>query len=78
MYKFSKRIHAIVSEFHKYRIGVLGDIIYDRYIWGTASRISPEAPVPVVRVEKETGALGGSANVLIDPSLLWLVTGGEM
>lgn len=64
MYDAKKRVHQLASEFHKYRIGVLGDIIYDHYIWGTASRISPEAPVPIVRVNKRTGSLGGAANVL--------------
>jgi D-beta-D-heptose 7-phosphate kinase/D-beta-D-heptose 1-phosphate adenosyltransferase len=42
---------------------VIGDIIMDRYIWGEVSRISPEAPVPVVDVRHETRMLGGSANV---------------
>ncbi|MCH5720459.1 D-glycero-beta-D-manno-heptose-7-phosphate kinase [Niabella hibiscisoli] len=42
---------------------VIGDIMADRYIWGSASRISPEAPVPVVNVKSETVTLGGAANV---------------
>lgn len=42
---------------------VIGDIMADRYIWGSASRISPEAPVPVVNVKNETVTLGGAANV---------------
>lgn len=42
---------------------VIGDIMADRYIWGSASRISPEAPVPVVNVKNETITLGGAANV---------------
>ena len=43
---------------------VVGDIIIDHFLWGTASRISPEAPVPVVNVQREDLLLGGSANVL--------------
>ncbi len=45
------------------RIAVLGDIMVDTYIWGSVSRVSPEAPVPVVDIEKETSHLGGAANV---------------
>lgn len=42
---------------------VLGDLMVDRYLWGNVSRISPEAPVPVVDVDRETIRLGGAANV---------------
>ena len=42
---------------------VIGDIMADHYVWGSASRISPEAPVPVVNVKNETITLGGAANV---------------
>src|SRR5690606_6034653 len=42
---------------------VVGDIMLDVYLRGSASRISPEAPVPVVRVDEEWRALGGAANV---------------
>ncbi len=44
-------------------IAVIGDVMLDRYFWGSVSRISPEAPVPVIDVEKETLHLGGAANV---------------
>ncbi len=44
-------------------IAVLGDVMLDRYFWGTVNRISPEAPVPVVDVEDESYHLGGAANV---------------
>jgi len=53
-----------VSRFDKARILVIGDIIVDHFIWGTVSRISPEAPVPVVNVTREETLLGGGANVL--------------
>ena len=45
------------------RILVLGDIMLDRYVRGDVNRISPEAPVPVVRVTRERNLLGGAANV---------------
>lgn len=55
---------AIVQRFEGKRVGVIGDLMLDRYIWGTASRISQEAPVPVVAVNRESAAPGGAANVL--------------
>ena len=45
------------------RILVMGDLMLDHYQWGDAERISPEAPVPVVRVRREEYRLGGAANV---------------
>ena len=54
----------ILGKVSKVKILVVGDIMMDRFIWGRVSRISPEAPVPVVTVEKETFLLGGAANVV--------------
>ncbi|MBI1808139.1 MAG: D-glycero-beta-D-manno-heptose-7-phosphate kinase [Ignavibacteria bacterium] len=45
------------------RIAVVGDLMLDRYIWGSVNRISPEAPVPVIDMETEQARLGGAANV---------------
>lgn len=45
------------------RVVVLGDCMVDRYLWGRVDRISPEAPVPVVEIERESETLGGAANV---------------
>src|SRR5262249_33652530 len=53
----------LVERFHKKKILVLGDIMLDQYWWGTVSRISPEAPVPVVHKQKSTIVPGGAANV---------------
>jgi D-beta-D-heptose 7-phosphate kinase/D-beta-D-heptose 1-phosphate adenosyltransferase len=53
----------LLSEFRKKKILVIGDLILDRYIWGKVSRISPEAPVPVVEVTHENFLLGGVSNV---------------
>ena len=52
-----------VEKFRNKRILVLGDLMLDRFIWGSVSRISPEAPVPVVEVKRESTQLGGAANV---------------
>ena len=58
------QLKRIIDGFSKAKILVVGDIMVDRFIWGKVSRISPEAPVPVVVVEKETLLLGGAANVM--------------
>ena len=57
------RFAEIAARFPRLRIVVLGDIMLDRYLSGPADRISPEAPVPVVRVAREWEAPGGAANV---------------
>jgi D-beta-D-heptose 7-phosphate kinase/D-beta-D-heptose 1-phosphate adenosyltransferase len=59
-----KRALDIISRFHSSKVLVVGDIMVDQFIWGKVSRISPEAPVPVVRVTSESLLLGGCANVL--------------
>ncbi len=48
------------------RILVVGDAMLDSYVWGDATRLSPEAPVPVVRVERESAVPGGAANVAVN------------
>jgi rfaE bifunctional protein kinase chain/domain len=58
-----KRINEICSRFAEKKILVYGDIILDRYIFGQVERISPEAPVPVVKVSSEELRLGGAGNV---------------
>ncbi|MBX3499496.1 MAG: D-glycero-beta-D-manno-heptose-7-phosphate kinase [Alphaproteobacteria bacterium] len=45
------------------RVLVVGDVMLDRYIYGTVERISPEAPIPVLRIERESAMLGGAGNV---------------
>jgi len=54
----------VLARFSGARILVVGDIMMDRFMWGKVSRISPEAPVPVVLVERETLLLGGASNVV--------------
>ncbi len=57
------RAEAIAAGWRGRTALVLGDVMLDRYLWGEVSRISPEAPVPVVAVDRETVRLGGAANV---------------
>ncbi|ULA68327.1 MAG: ADP-heptose synthase / D-glycero-beta-D-manno-heptose 7-phosphate kinase [Nitrospira sp.] len=54
---------AYIQRFSRASVLVIGDLILDHYVWGRVSRISPEAPVPVVHVESESLKLGGAANV---------------
>jgi len=58
------KLESLLREISKVRILVVGDIMLDRFIWGKVSRISPEAPVPVVVVDHENYLLGGAANVV--------------
>jgi len=58
------KLESILKGIPKVRILVVGDIMLDRFIWGKVSRISPEAPVPVVVVDHEDYLLGGAANVV--------------
>lgn len=46
------------------RVLCIGDVMLDRYVYGTVERVSPEAPIPVLRVERETAMLGGAGNVI--------------
>ncbi|MBK1647141.1 D-glycero-beta-D-manno-heptose-7-phosphate kinase [Rhabdochromatium marinum] len=54
---------AVVAGFGARRLLVVGDLMLDRYLWGEVQRISPEAPVPVLRLRRETEVAGGAANV---------------
>ncbi|HEX9880818.1 MAG TPA: D-glycero-beta-D-manno-heptose-7-phosphate kinase [Candidatus Binatia bacterium] len=59
-----ERLMALVNRFRRCRLLVVGDLMLDRFIWGDVERISPEAPVPVMRVVSESLCLGGAANVV--------------
>jgi D-beta-D-heptose 7-phosphate kinase/D-beta-D-heptose 1-phosphate adenosyltransferase len=61
--KSAKNLHEYVGRFPGCRVLVLGDVMLDEYVWGTVSRISPEAPVPVVAVRSESLKIGGAGNV---------------
>ena len=58
-----RRLKELFRRFHGKKFLVIGDLMLDRYVYGEVSRISPEAPVPVVRVVREEEHLGGAANV---------------
>ncbi len=61
-----ERYQAIVRGFQSRRVVVLGDLMLDEYLWGRATRISPESPVMVVDVDRETSVPGGAANVAMN------------
>ncbi len=63
-YDTAEELLNTIDRFSRATVLVVGDIIMDEYIWGDVSRISPEAPVPVVDVRQETKMLGGAANVV--------------
>ncbi|MEA2739179.1 MAG: D-beta-D-heptose 7-phosphate kinase / D-beta-D-heptose 1-phosphate adenosyltransferase, partial [Acetobacteraceae bacterium] len=64
---------AIVRAFHTARVLVIGDVILDRYVTGSVHRLSPEAPIPVLRPADNRCTLGGAANVALNIATL----GGE-
>jgi D-beta-D-heptose 7-phosphate kinase/D-beta-D-heptose 1-phosphate adenosyltransferase len=53
-----------LEKFRAMHLLVVGDLMLDRFIWGEVERLSPEAPVPVLRVVSENFSLGGAANVI--------------
>ena len=67
-----KIFNSLEHKFHGQKILVVGDIMLDRYLWGKVSRISPEAPVPVVKVHRETQTAGGAGNVALNVAGLGL------
>jgi len=77
------RLKRLVPRLRNKRIGVVGDLMLDRYLWGTASRLSPEAAVAVVDFVEQTDCLGGAGNVAANLGALgarvemFSVIGGE-
>jgi rfaE bifunctional protein kinase chain/domain len=59
-----ERAGQILHDARNRTVVVLGDVMLDEFIWGSVTRISPEAPVPVVDIQRESTHLGGAANVL--------------
>ena len=57
------RLKRLIPKLRGKRMGVLGDLMLDRYVWGTTTRLSPEAPVPVVDFVSQSDRLGGAGNV---------------
>lgn len=79
----ASKLKRLVHRLRGVRIGVLGDLMLDRYLWGTATRLSPEAAVPVVDFVEQSECLGGAGNVAASLAALGArvecfgVTGGE-
>jgi D-beta-D-heptose 7-phosphate kinase/D-beta-D-heptose 1-phosphate adenosyltransferase len=61
-----KGLNVLLRKISGLRILVVGDVMLDRYIWGDATRISPEAPVPVIDIARETWTAGGAGNVALN------------
>src|SRR5882724_4735391 len=59
-----QRAAELINAMRDRKIVVLGDVMLDEFVWGDVTRISPEAPVPVVDIRRESVHLGGAANVL--------------
>ncbi len=64
------RLKELLRRFSRTEVLVVGDLILDEFIWGGVERISPEAPVPVVWVERESAMPGGAANVAVNVQAL--------
>nr|MCU0355065.1 bifunctional ADP-heptose synthase [Cytophagales bacterium] len=60
----------IFDSFNRLRVLIVGDVMVDSYLWGRVDRISPEAPVPIVSVQKREKRLGGAANVALNVKAL--------
>src|ERR1700745_406368 len=58
-----RQLKRLVPRLRGLRLGVVGDLMLDRYLWGTPSRLSPEAAVPVVDFVEQSECLGGAGNV---------------
>ena len=61
-----EQLNQLFEDFNSLNILIIGDVMVDAYYWGKVDRISPEAPVPIVAVEKKESRLGGAANVALN------------
>ncbi|MCH8999032.1 MAG: D-glycero-beta-D-manno-heptose-7-phosphate kinase, partial [Proteobacteria bacterium] len=68
--ELASRLEALAGA----RVLVVGDVMLDRFVYGTVERISPEAPIPVLRIEREAAMLGGAGNVLRNLAALGVAT----
>jgi D-beta-D-heptose 7-phosphate kinase/D-beta-D-heptose 1-phosphate adenosyltransferase len=64
------RTRALLKKINGLRIVVIGDVMLDHYLWGDATRISPEAPVPVVDIGRDSWTAGGAGNVALNLAAL--------
>jgi rfaE bifunctional protein kinase chain/domain len=63
-------LQTLFDNFNNLRVLIIGDVMVDAYVWGRATRLSPEAPVPVVHVARTENRLGGAANVALNVQAL--------
>jgi len=70
MSKYQDDVSSVFEAFEKLKVLIIGDVMIDAYVYGVVNRISPEAPVPVVNVEKREKRLGGAANVALNVQAL--------
>jgi rfaE bifunctional protein kinase chain/domain len=61
-----KKFEELFGQFQKSKVGIIGDVMLDTYMWGHVERISPEAPVPVVLLDKKELRMGGAGNVALN------------
>src|SRR5690349_20334157 len=61
-----ENVGKLFSDFTTIKVGVIGDVMLDTYLWGGVDRISPEAPVPFVSVAKKEQRIGGAGNVALN------------
>src|SRR5271154_2332203 len=75
MHFSSARLAEILGAFPRRKILVIGDLMLDEFLWGKVTRISPEAPVPVVDIQRRAAYPGGAANVARNLASLGAQTG---
>ena len=61
-----QEIRKVFSSFNNKKVLLIGDAMIDQYIWGKVNKMSPEAPVPVVEINKQEVRLGGAANCALN------------
>jgi rfaE bifunctional protein kinase chain/domain len=66
----SEYLQSIFNSFTTQKVLIIGDVMIDAYLWGKVDRISPEAPVPILNIQKRENRLGGAANVALNVKAL--------
>ena len=65
-----QRYEELFEKFRNIKVGVVGDVMLDTYMWGHVDRISPEAPVPIVALDSKEYRIGGAGNVALNAAAL--------
>src|SRR5215211_6737292 len=61
-----ENFQQLFQKFSSLKVGIIGDVMLDTYMWGNVERISPEAPVPIVSLQKKEQRIGGAGNVALN------------